>query len=313
MKQTRKKRRRRHINLVPIVGVILGLAGFILAFGGHWQQYGRFDLQQFKLDFYANAGSELIGIAITVVLIDTLYQRREQRQYKAQLIRDLQTRDNGVAHRTMRELREHGWHADGSLRDHFLNYANLESVYLVRTDFTDCRLHRANFTGAWLRGVNLTGANLTGANFAAVHQLKPRQLLSAYKLAGSTMPDGQRYDGRFNLAGDFELAVRDAYDLNDPESMARFYRVPLATYLYWQQNPMLEIDSYWEDLIEQKTGERKRPYHAEDMPELEAVEQTAEAWLFIAGSVLTLLSGTVGFLLSWFIQGKQLEKHQQEV
>jgi hypothetical protein len=39
MKRTRKKRRRRHINLVPIVGVILVRAGLILAFGGHWQQY----------------------------------------------------------------------------------------------------------------------------------------------------------------------------------------------------------------------------------------------------------------------------------
>ncbi|MCP4417608.1 MAG: pentapeptide repeat-containing protein [Chloroflexi bacterium] len=305
-KKITSKYRRKHINLVPIVGMILGLAGLILSFGGHWQEHNRFNWPQLINDFYANAGTELISIAITVVVIDTLYRWRERRQYKAQLIRELQTRDNGIAHRAMRELMTNGWHADGSLHDQFLNYANLEQVYMVRADFTDSRLHLANFTRAWMRDVNLTGTNLTGANFTNAHHFKPRQLMMAHKLVGSTMPDGERYDGRFNLAGDFELAVQDGHDLSDPESMAKFYRVPLQLYLHWQANPMADLDSDWENLAASETGERVRPYYHRES-DSESVPNALESdyRLLMAGAAISLMGGLLTFLLGWFIKGKR--------
>ena len=42
-------------------------------------------------------------------------------------------------------------------------------------------------------------------------------------LFGATMPDGNRYDGRFNLNGDIELARKEDIDPDNAEAMARWY------------------------------------------------------------------------------------------
>ena len=49
------------------------------------------------------------------------------------------------------------------------------------------------------------------------------------------MPDGNLYDGRFNLDGDFFLADRDRVNINDPDQMAGFYNVSLEVYLSGQE------------------------------------------------------------------------------
>ena len=146
MKRTRRKHRR-HINLLPIVGIILGVAGLILSLGGHWQEYGRFDLQHLKRDFYANAGTELISIAITVVVIDTLYRFRERRQYKAQLIRQLGSGDRSTALQAVPELKVEDWFYDGALH----------GARLWHADLSLGQMHYANLEGADLRAANLRG------------------------------------------------------------------------------------------------------------------------------------------------------------
>ena len=49
------------------------------------------------------------------------------------------------------------------------------------------------------------------------------------------MPDGNLYDGRFNLQGDFADASILHVDLNDPEAIAAFYGVSLEDFLRGQQ------------------------------------------------------------------------------
>jgi hypothetical protein len=51
-------------------------------------------------------------------------------------------------------------------------------------------------------------------------------------LAGSIMPDGSQYDGRFNLVGDIQFArfLDLELDVNDPAQMAEFYDVTADQY-----------------------------------------------------------------------------------
>ncbi|MBN1666136.1 MAG: hypothetical protein JW862_03585 [Anaerolineales bacterium] len=50
-------------------------------------------------------------------------------------------------------------------------------------------------------------------------------------LQGATIPDGSRYDGRFNLAGDLANARSANLDPNNPVKTADFYGVALSEYL----------------------------------------------------------------------------------
>lgn len=211
MKRTRRKHRR-HINLLPIVGIILGVAGLILSLGGHWQEYGRFDLQHLKRDFYANAGTELISIAITVVVIDTLYRFRERRQYKAQLIRQLGSGDRSTALQAVPELKVEDWFYDGALHGARLwhadlslgqmHYANLEGADLRAANLRGTELKSANLRQTRLNHADLSYTEVTEADFSEANlkgvrlqgsNISLAQIQSATTLEGATMPDGSSY------------------------------------------------------------------------------------------------------------------------
>lgn len=296
------------INLVRAIGFVLIIAAILIGVLGFINQNsGQFMPALWIKDFYANLSAELASIAFTILIIDYFTERREKRNLKAQLFRELQTRDNGFAQRTMREIMANGWHEDGSLHGQFLNYCNLENVYLRNTDFTDCRLHQASFRSAWMRGVCLKGANLTGSDFTGARRLTPRQLLEANKLVGSKMPDGHQYDGRFNLPGDFELAIRDGHDIKDSRSMAAFYRVPLAKFQYWQDNQMM-LDTDWEKLIEEEAKTKLRPYFNTNSIALTSSQNFGQKNLRQTVG-LSVISMGIGFLIKhWFFEkNKPLE------
>lgn len=60
------------------------------------------------------------------------------------------------------------------------------------------------------------------------------QLSDLSRLWHATMPNGKRYDGRFNLWGDLE-GIADKSDIEDPEFMAMIYAVSLEEYLAGQE------------------------------------------------------------------------------
>ncbi len=134
-----------------LLGIVFGLMNF---YPPDWL-FGAF----FKTfdSFYANASTECISIALTVLIIDTLNERRQLSQLKAQLQREMCSADNSFARRAVSELAVRGWLYDGSLRGAHLVGANLAGVNLAGAD-----LARTNLWGA-----NLTGANLVGANLEA--------------------------------------------------------------------------------------------------------------------------------------------------
>lgn len=109
------------------IGILFVLIAIIIAFLGQFSRYEQPSAKTFFNDFYTNITTDLIAIAVTVLIIDTLNQRRA--------------------------------------------------------------------------------------------------------VLGAILPDGSRYDGRFNLPHDIRLAEKRGYDLNNPEEAARFYGITPARYL----------------------------------------------------------------------------------
>ena len=149
-----------------IVGSILLLAGILVGFLHLYPENWIF--ADVIKDFYANASTELVGIAISVLLIDTLYEYRQKMQLKKQLIREMRSPDNGIARRAVEELRAHEWLFDGSLKKAPLKRANLaggnlKRAILDRADFRGANLRNASFRNASMEAVILSGANLEGA------------------------------------------------------------------------------------------------------------------------------------------------------
>jgi hypothetical protein len=116
-----------------------------------------------------NLAPEAIGIAVTVLLIDRLNRRREERNairaLKDQLIREASSRVNDVAVNAVHQMRKRGWLVGekGLLAGEDLTEANLKGV-----DFYEASLEGTNFVDADLETAILSRANLKGANLFLV-------------------------------------------------------------------------------------------------------------------------------------------------
>jgi hypothetical protein len=142
------------------VGLVVLLAGLTVIVVGHvhqrgWHWTGLID------DLYANVGSELAGMAITILLIDRFATRRENERLRGQLVRELGSTDPGLTARAVLELEAHHWLFDGTLRAAQLSGAKLAGARLERAVMPGVTLAGADLTRA-----NLSGAALAGANFA---------------------------------------------------------------------------------------------------------------------------------------------------
>ncbi len=167
-----------------------------------------------------------------------------------QLIRKLHSPDSKHVLQAIEELRARGWLSDGSLRGASLQYVHLEGADLYKANLENADLQHAQMDGANLSLANLQGANLSLANLQAadlsranlagailfranlrgVRNLKEEQLTQTHRLRGATLPDGNRYDGRFNLEGDIEFAAAAGIDISDAAAMAEYYGVSVKEY-----------------------------------------------------------------------------------
>lgn len=130
------------------------------------------------LGFLQNLVPEAIGIVFTVLIIDSLYRRRErereERELKARLIRELGSSVNEVAKRAAEELRAHGWIKNGSLQNISLSYADLQGANLSRADlkessFIQTNLQDGDLSYADLQNAHLGDADLQGAYVVATN------------------------------------------------------------------------------------------------------------------------------------------------
>jgi hypothetical protein len=148
---------------------IAGAAALVLAFligiVGYLNErellYPTETVKQLLKYLSANVSTELASVAITLLFVDCLYQRREEEREKRRLILQMGSPDNAFAVEAIRALRSHGWLEDGSLKRAYLMGANLQGANLL-----DANLQGANLALAKLQGASLTFANLQGANLA---------------------------------------------------------------------------------------------------------------------------------------------------
>jgi uncharacterized protein YjbI with pentapeptide repeats len=297
---------------VRSVAVVVGVLGLFASLWSMLTQIATIGIKDSLINLSSNLGTELVGIAITVLVIDFLYQRQSFDQLRRQLIRELRSPDNGIALRALEEIKANGWLKNGTLRRSDLAGANLEGCDLTGADLQGANLSRANLKDATmlsinlknatlisadlrnaklgnikfeespfaalvfrelgfanLEGANLTHANLeqadltfanlrgarlyltnlvgtrlSQANLEGVQGLFDVQFTVAMILRGARMPDGNRYDGRFNLPGD-SLRQR----LWNSKDAAEFFGISVDEYdrgQQWAQANLSELRAMWE-------------------------------------------------------------------
>jgi len=164
---------------------------------------------------------------------------------KMQLIHNLQSFDIKVVRQAIEALRVRGWLEDGSLSGLRLHHVHFQGADLYKADFScsdllmadfrwanlssanlqNAQLGNTKFFQADLSKANLRGANLSKANLQGVGNLSENQLQQAYRLQDAILPDGTRYDGRFDLPGDLETAQVRGIDIENPRGKADFYGI----------------------------------------------------------------------------------------
>jgi hypothetical protein len=158
--------------------------------------------------------------------------------------------------------------------------AQLQNALFEADDLTDAKLVRACLQGAAMSGVKLLGADMTGAKLDGVwlnsadmrdaKGIEYEHLTNAFMLRYAVMPDGDRYDGRLNLAGDTvtlkdyepDTEEEELVDKESNEFKATWYGVPLETYLsgqewsrrFFEQNTLSGNNTFLEKLLKQSAG-----------------------------------------------------------
>lgn len=214
--------------------------------------------------FLINVSTEIIGIIITVLIIDRIVQNHEVQMKKKLLLSRVSSDNNETAKEALDELRLNGWVEDGSLNGASLFKANLFGANLYDSVMIGSTLSFAVFERAYLRSVVLTnsiiyftsfrnaelrGANLTGVRSPDLYKyphlatLDHLTFVNAFSLREATMPDGTIYDGRYRLKGDVDAfhgidsspGISIEYDTGQSEddtdeNWASFYGVSIDEY-----------------------------------------------------------------------------------
>lgn len=188
--------------LVLMGAVVLGIYGIRL---------NDLDFHGIINAFYPIASAELIGIVLTVLLIDELYRRRaradEKRrealaveQERQRLILQMGSPNNAFADEAARLLRIRGWGyaKESTLHGASLVKANLQGTNLAGVSLRRADLWYANLSGAILNQANLREANLGDASLhgATLHYAD----LRGARLKGADLQEANLGWARFDEA-----------------------------------------------------------------------------------------------------------------
>ena len=104
--------------------------------------------------------TDAITIAVTVIVIEELGRYRAALEEKERIIRQMASHSNDFALDAVKQVRENGWHEDGSLWGKDLAGANLQGA-----DLHLCNLRGVKLADANLQKVKLAGTSLQEASF----------------------------------------------------------------------------------------------------------------------------------------------------
>lgn len=217
-------------NLPRAIGLVAALLGLF-----HYLPLPSLPIPSL-ITLHADLAPELVGIGITLVLIDWAVAKRQKEELRNQLIRQMGNRHNDVADPAVRELAYHGWLFDGSLVGANLFRAGLKACDLRGAIMPGVDLERADLQGARLDGAILTTARLFEADFASAclkgadlkkTHLQCARLMNA-NLTGANLEDALVSEA--NLIGaDLSFAsLKNARFLASDLSKAIFYEANLS-------------------------------------------------------------------------------------
>ena len=142
------------------VGVALVVVGIVVGFALFPEDTG----------YRSNLYTTILGVVITIAVLDLRAEHREQERFKADLIHQMRSRVRDEAVHAVEELSRHRWLHDGTLCGQLLVKANLEGsdlrfadlrgTHLVRANLRDTDLLFADLRGAYLYHADLQGATL---------------------------------------------------------------------------------------------------------------------------------------------------------
>ena len=177
------------------MGLIFLIIAIVIIVSGHLYQHNTFSLHNFFIDFYANLGSELLSISITIIVVDRIIRaiskEESETELRNQLLQELHSPVNNVASAAVHRLRAIGklvgkdaWTIGANLR----GKANLRGARLLDANFQGAKLFQADFTESDLRNVNFVGADLTEAIFE-------NAIITNVRFNTSTiLPDGNHWN-----------------------------------------------------------------------------------------------------------------------
>lgn len=219
--------------LYGVVGLLIGLLLFPAL------QAAQTDLGELLQGFIPEA----VGIGFTVLIIDRLYQRREEqrriRDLQAQLVRDAGSQSNEAAKRAIDELRHHGWLTgeDGLLKGADLSGANLQGVNLKGANLQGAHLWNAHLQAAVLWGVKMQGANLIHS------KLQGADLWDA-NLEDAVL-EGAELQGVNLLGAKLKRAMLVAVNLEGTNLVASNLQGTNFDDAFFDQNTRLPDGTYW--------------------------------------------------------------------
>ncbi|OJJ16986.1 hypothetical protein BKI52_30175 [marine bacterium AO1-C] len=156
---------------VKKLGIVLSIIAILLVVFGYLSVHEKFTWDSLINDFYANLAAEIGSIAITIIIVDRIVRRQEEKQneieLKNKLIRDIHSPVNSIANNAVHELRALGrltgkdaWTKETKLG----GLANLVNARLYDANFYGTSLIGANLFMADLRNVDFRNTDLTGVN-----------------------------------------------------------------------------------------------------------------------------------------------------
>lgn len=238
--------------------LLIGISSFIFILGQmnlYTDLFSGVFLGDLLKDNYANAWTELGSIALTILVIDRVYERRGIEQEKERLVLQMGSPNNAFTLEAVRSLRNRNWLSDGTLSNARLRGANLSNADLSDANLSGADLtkavlrgamcHRVNFSGAIAHDTDFGLANFSQAILQGIQlsnsdlKVKPlnlssEQLASAHSLCRAKMISGKPYNGRFNLEGDL-LNAKFMKAGSSEAAMAAFYDIPIANFKWGQE------------------------------------------------------------------------------
>lgn len=227
-----------------VLGLFLFLIGVgINIWGAYVKSDSKIELTQIFLDSYGNIGTGLIDTAITILVIDTLYRKREDYSQRESFFRLLRSADNTTALQALEDLFLKGWLKKNFIKQHTLygsnlsnaqllsgldlsnvkmTGSNLTNVNLLNTKFNNAILNETLFIGADLISTQMKGANLIKANFenAVLQSVDLRGAIMSgaiflnAKIDGlifdsdTILPDGNKWKPEFDVKGLINQDIR---------------------------------------------------------------------------------------------------------